>query len=147
MYNSTQIMLGIYAISAILLFLVTQLNNPAYVPKSFNVAGKYCFIGAPNFMWDFLRRYRGKNYYLNKTNNTNNIDSDVTPNCMLTIWGLSHVILYMILGWFVPDKFWETLLIGIAFEFLEKWSYDCHDILDIMWNSVGFLIGRYLRSL
>ena len=140
--NPYLLMVGIYTISAILLWLITQLNNSTHAPKSVAAVGKYCFITAPSFMWGFLRNNRGRNYYLN---NANGVDKDVTPNCMLTIWGLSHVILYMILGWFVPDMFWETFFIGIAFEYLEKNTFDCHDILDIMWNSIGFLIGKYFR--
>lgn len=131
MDNSYLLMFGIYAISAILLL------------QPFVTLGKFCFIKAPTFLWDFLRDNRGKNYYLN---NPNGIDKDVTPNCMFTIWGLSHVVLYMILGWFVPNMFWQTLIIGIMFEYLENWTYDCHDILDVMWNTIGFLLGKYLRS-
>lgn len=143
MNNSYALMFTIYAISAVLLFLITRSSDSPYVPNWVAPLGKFCFIQAPPSMWNFLRENRGKNYYLNKANG---LDKDVTPNCMLTIWGVSHIVLYMILGWFVPDKFWETLIIGILFEYLEKTFLDCHDPLDIMWNTIGFLIGRYLRT-
>lgn len=92
-----------------------------------------------NDWWTSLTQYRGKNYY---------IGLDKTPNrfCFATFWSMSHFILYAFLGYMAPDYFWTTFLIGAAFEWYEHEYYDCHDLLDIGFNTAGFLVGRLWRG-
>ncbi len=35
--------------------------------------------------------------------------------------------------------------IGVGFEIYEFYTYECHDALDIVFNTVGFLAGRAVR--
>jgi hypothetical protein len=42
--------------------------------------------------------------------------------------------------------FVEGMVIGIGFEYFEYLFYDCHDLLDVGYNLLGFLTGAYLRK-
>lgn len=89
--------------------------------------------------WTSLTQYRGNNYY---------IGIDKTPNtsCFATFWSCSHFVLYLFLGYMAPDYFWTTFFIGGLFEFYEHKYYDCHDLLDIGFNTAGFVVGQFLRA-
>jgi hypothetical protein len=65
--------------------------------------------------------------------------------CLTTFWSASHFALYLALGMFAPSLFWQTFAIGATFEFYEKYAFDCHDVLDVAYNSAGFLIGKMAR--
>lgn len=87
----------------------------------------------------FFEQLRGSNYFLGG-------DIKYKKYCILTSWSLLHVVLYFLFGWFFPSMFWETLLMGIMFELVEWLTYDCHDLLDIGWNTLGFVMGSSLKS-
>lgn len=89
--------------------------------------------------WTSLTQYRGKNYYIG-------IDKTVNPSCFATFWSSSHFVLYFFLGYTAPDYFWTTFMIGALFECYEYQYYDCHDLLDIGFNTTGFLLGKLLRT-
>lgn len=85
---------------------------------------------------------RGKEYYIGAT----------TPEkrerlecCVVTFWGLAHFAFFLLVGFVCPDLFWPAFAIGCGFEAYEKVRFDCHDLLDIIWNTVGFATGRALR--
>jgi len=80
-----------------------------------------------------------------ENNNKNNIDNH--KYCLLTLWALTHVFLYMLIGFFCPDLFIPSFIIGVLYEIIEKYSYECHDVLDIVYNSVGFGIGFGINKL
>ena len=86
---------------------------------------------------------RGDNYYI----------AAMTPEkqkqlnkCLFSFWGLTHFILYVFIGYFAPDLFYETFIVGIVFEVFEFYKYDCADPLDIVWNTLGFIVGKSLRT-
>lgn len=81
---------------------------------------------------------RGDNYYINS--------SKTSEKCMMTFWGFTHVLLYTILGFLFPDMFIQLFLLGIIFEIYEKYKFDCHDTLDIYFNTIGLLIGYTASS-
>lgn len=74
-------------------------------------------------------------------------------------WGLSHVILYIILGYLFPDKHFLFMLLSVIWEFVETylgihlksfknknksddaWWYG--RVSDIACNLVGYTIGDY----
>lgn len=89
----------------------------------------------------WLQKLRGNNYWLS-TGGTQQ-----PRYCLITSWAISHVALYAIIGYMFPDLFWQSLLIGIMYELLEWCTLDCHDVLDIGWNSLGFLIGATLKTM
>lgn len=104
-----------------------------------NILHQHCFLKGKHLL------PRGKNYYM--TPFTTDEMKKRTDNCILTFWGLTHVILYAFLGYFCPDLFLETFIAGFMFEAFEAQYYDCHDLFDIFLNTLGFGIGWTLRSL
>jgi len=112
--------------------------NTLLVKKSkLNDMHEYCLLkGEPPLP-------RGRNYYIS-VGATKAADFQ---HCIFTFWGLMHVIMYAILGFFCPDLFLETFLAGTLFEIYEAQYYDCHDLLDIGLNTLGFGIGYFLQTL
>lgn len=126
----------IYAISFVLVFAVSGIASK--IPKLNNLFQRCWFRGGLDTnKWKWLQELRGGNYYL--------LTMDKPKYCLLTTWGITHVLLYALIGFLYPNMFWPTLAIGIAFEVAETYL-DCHDVLDIMWNSLGFAIGVYLNK-
>ena len=66
---------------------------------------------------------------------------DYTRQCILTMWGLVHFIMYFLLGFLAPDLFWLSFTISIGFEVYEYYAWDCHDVLDIAINTSGLVAG------
>ncbi len=64
--------------------------------------------------------------------------------CAITIWHLSHLILHMIIGYFF--NIWVSLTVGLGFEMHEYINLDCADVLDPLVNTLGCLLGAYIKS-
>ena len=80
---------------------------------------------------------RGDNYLINKGK-----DSDV----LITGWNISHLLLYMIVGFLCPKLTILWLFIGILWEFLETFKeVDCYDYTDMFYNITGLYIGIFLH--
>lgn len=95
--------------------------------------------------------YRSPNYFCNEliketTPRNLEIRKKYRYTCMLTSWGVSHILLYIILGISCPSCFYETFIIGILFEIVEHYVWKCGDALDILFNSFGFLIGAHIST-
>jgi hypothetical protein len=129
-YALALLALGMYGITA-KIFNDNILNN---------ILDK-CFIPTPKGMKSFINVGRGSNYYLN------NKYATIPTKCLLTGWALAHIILYAIIGFNLPDMFWESLFIGILFEIIECTAYKAHDVLDVLWNTLGFFIGYLLNKI
>ena len=72
-----------------------------------------------------------------------------------SMWLLSHVIMYSVLGYAAPDMWWFCALLGIAWELVE---YVCEEVLllpyikyggltDLTANTAGFLAGMLINWL
>lgn len=136
--NSYQVLAFIYGISFVLLLFTgfVFLGFPN-IRKIFD----HCFISSPPALYDFVKNYRGSHYYLRPQIEY----TDAQQRCLYTSWALTHTILYFIIGFILPDMFWQSLIVGIIFEYLEDMQQDCHDILDVIWNSIGFILGAGFR--
>jgi hypothetical protein len=86
---------------------------------------------------------RGKDYFIDSMNNEK---EEEIKRCILTFWNLSHYLAYIIVGYLFPSMFIESMIVGIAFEYFEFLTYNCHDGLDILYNALGFITGMYLRN-
>ena len=84
---------------------------------------------------------RGRSYIVDGSEETNKKISE----CFITFWGVTHFMLYAVIGFFCPDLFWQTLAMGIGWELYEYEVFDCHDTLDIFLNTAGFLVGRAIK--
>ena len=89
---------------------------------------------------------RGKGYFL-KNGKQNAEQCDNLKYCVFTMWSFMHFIFYILIGFFCPSLFFLTLSIGIIFEIFEYFTFDCHDILDVVYNSSGFGVGYLLHKL
>lgn len=109
---------------------------------SMNDVHESCFL-ASDYMKDYSDSpLRGKSYYIGVGDEKN----AAVKRCAVTFWGASHYVLYFLLGLLVPDAFWETFIIGVAFEVYEYHKFDCHDAIDIALNSLGFVTGAAIRE-
>lgn len=87
-------------------------------------------------------RYRGKNYHIG---NMDEIKEKEVKDCLVTFWSMTHLLLYMGLGYLCPSYFWLVSGIGIGFEILEYYVWDCMDPMDIIFNTIGFGLGTSLK--
>jgi hypothetical protein len=136
-------LIGVYAASfAALMFITSMLWSGWFKPVE-NLF-ETCWVGKSkkgtgDDMPSKLGRIRGSNYFLTPQGRHSGY-------CLVTSWAISHVMLYAVLGYMFPERFWETFAIGALFEAAEWVVMDCHDVLDIVWNSMGFFLGYCLQK-
>lgn len=131
-------LLGVYAAAfAVLAFVTSMLFSGWFKPveRLFET----CWLGNNTHgkgddLPSKLGRIRGSNYFLTPSGRHSGY-------CLVTTWAVTHIALYAVLGFLFPNRFWETLAVGVVFEGLEWLTFDCHDMLDVVWNSLGFLLG------
>lgn len=107
--------------------------------KSLENIFQKCWVGEGKD-WFNLGKWRGKNYTLT-------LSGAMKKYCFMTSWAITHLILYAIIGFFFPKMFWTAFLVGVLFELSEWFLLDCHDVLDLFWNSLGFFIGAGAKVL
>lgn len=100
---------------------------------------------------NIIKNGRSSSYFINTMvpeKNPENVEQRTIyqEKCVLSYWGISHFILFMIFGMIAPSFFVPTLIFGILFEILEHYVWDCGDILDVAWNSLGFLTGMCIHK-
>lgn len=110
-----------------------------------------------NKCYEFFEFCRGNNYNLQHSDMNGNVketetntDSSSSPSSssyhLITGWNASHVLLYGILGFVAPDLWWLYFVVSIYWELFEVKS-ECHDMMDLIWNSLGLLSGMTLRNM
>jgi hypothetical protein len=130
-------------LTAVIIYIVAYLYSLwfatwAHVRTSkLNNLHKSCLYRCPTCT--NITKYRGDNYYIS-------IGKGKQSDCLFTFWSFMHMLIYAALGYFCPNLFWETLIAGISFEVFEYGVYDCHDPLDVLYNTIGFGLGYYLRT-
>ncbi len=93
-----------------------------------------CIIKAKNVG----ARTRGASYQLSSRT------TGYFKHCLLTQWNVIHAFTYFLFGLLFPNQFILFLTIGILFEIYEAIVYDCHDVMDIAVNSLGYVCGSQL---
>lgn len=139
MKRSLEQLLGLYAVTLLGLVFVTSMLFSGWFTSVERLFGK-CWLGQkkPGVGDETpLKRIRGSNYFLTPSGQHQGY-------CLVTTWAVIHIALYVVIGYMFPDRFWETFAIGLLFEGAEWITFDCHDLLDVAWNSIGFIIGQYL---
>jgi hypothetical protein len=111
--------------------------------KPLNELFEHCWTGSVQ-SGGWLQRLRGGNYWISVTEDQRIKRS--SRYCLMTTWAITHIVLYAIIGFLFPTLFWPTFMIGVAYEVMEWITFDCHDVLDLVWNSIGFLIGASIRT-
>jgi hypothetical protein len=142
--NQYVIMGILYLISSILGSIVQYLllTEHSYT-AGLNKYTQECLYSGHSKISKLLSSTRGSDYYLSSEKYK---FLDNTP-CLVSWWAFTHVILYLFIGFFCPDLFVPSLIIGILFEIGECLFFKCHDILDVFFNSFGFGIGYQINNL
>jgi len=110
--------------------------------KKFKDVHEGCLMGCPSGA-EVLTSARGGNYYIGANDPA---QQNSLKGCFATFWSGTHFMLYLLLGYFCPDLFWHTFIIGASFEYYEKHAFDCADPLDVLFNTTGFLLGRFINE-
>ena len=158
MYNSSRtiqyIILGfIYILSFLFVLFINKMLSIEHTHGDglYKLVYECIFFNETNFCKK-LTSTRGKKYYTisgNKKSINAEDDKKFEKNqeyCLVSLWALTHTYLYIIIGFFCPNLFIESLIIGALFEYFEKVKWDCHDGLDVIFNSFGFIIGYLLNK-
>lgn len=129
------------ALSLIYIFYLTpfmQKNRNILIFKYLDDLNKSCFLDCNNKICrEFVRIGRGHKYFLwGKKEEQFEISS-----CILTFWGLSHIIFYFIVTYLLPQYYIEIFLISVLFEIVEFKLFTCHDIKDIFLNIIGIIFA------
>lgn len=122
-----------------LMTYLTTTRFASYINKAYS----YCYISCEHPICKLLLRFRGKDYFLTFGEGS----EKRIKSCMLSLWGILHILLFAIIGYFIPNILWEVILVSILYELAEYTLYNCHDALDILLNVFGYLIGVYLQRL
>ena len=139
-YGQTRVLFVIYGIAYVYSIHFAPFLAKHAPTSSWNQIHERCYRDAPPMLKGLLSA-RGTQYIIGDESQSASLE-----NCLLTFWGTSHGLLYLILGYLCPKLFWPTFWIGVGFEVYEKLQYDCADPLDIVWNTMGFMIGRYVST-
>ena len=89
----------------------------------------------------FVKTCKGSDYWLDSG------DCKFEYDCFMSIWELTHIYLHIIIGYYLDLRY--SLAIGVGFEFYERYSYNCENLMDIIWNTLGCVIGgtcRYIKQ-
>ncbi len=107
-------------------------------PKSqWNEMHEQC-VSKTSIMPKWMLRGRGNSYIIGGSSASTGL-----RECTLTFWGMTHFLLYFVIGVQCPQYGLLANILGVLFELYEWKVYDCADPLDIVWNTTGFLIGRH----
>jgi hypothetical protein len=141
--------ISVLTLSLFIIFIIVSLAycfhiTPALAKRNDKLSQKItkinesCIFGCSTC--DKYTKTRGKDYFIGKKF----LDEEI-KRCVLTFWGFSHYLTYIIVGYLFPSMFIESMILGIAFEYFEYVVYQCHDGLDVVYNGLGFLTGQFLR--
>lgn len=67
-------------------------------------------------------------------------------SCLFSVWALSHMLLYVVIGLIIPEHYVIAITVGVLFEIFEHIAWNCGDVLDVLWNTIGFCIGAYINK-
>ena len=113
------------------------------LPIIFPKHRQHCVLETKNSsIKNVIDKLRNDNYYIHVNKNA----SAKKKECLVTEWHISHLVVYMIVGYLVPKRYLLIIFMGIMWEGMEL-RWDIADAMDIFWNILGVGIGvgsRYL---
>jgi len=122
-----------------LMLYLTKTKYSSFIKNAYT----NCYINCKNPFCKYILQFRGDDYFL-----TFGDEKETrVKTCLLSLWGVLHFILFTIIGLFVPNVFFEVVIVSILYELIEYLLYNCHDALDILLNISGYLLGTYLKSI
>lgn len=102
---------------------------------------RQCYFECHLPLCEWLTQFRGRRYFLT---NGDEEERERVKYCMLSLWGVLHFVLFVLIGFFVPNIGWEVLGASLVYEGGEYLLYRCHDLLDVGINMAGYLVGSAL---
>lgn len=136
-YVTALIISGVGMLTVEVMYYLTKTTYAPPVVKAFT----QCYFQCDHPICNKLNQYRGRHYFLTPTAPIK------LEQCMISLWRVLHVILFIALGFFVPNIFPEIILGSIIYESAEYYICKCHDPLDIIANLIGYGIGVYFSHL
>jgi hypothetical protein len=129
---------GMYVILCIVCIILVHFIDTIPTIRELQYYNEGCVIGcSSNVCRHVTDKSRGGNYYLGD-NKFKNLD------CIFTVWEFSHVFFHAFIGFFFNIQ--TSLGLSITWELWEHYSYrNCGNILDILWNFLGYCLGFGLR--
>jgi hypothetical protein len=144
----------IYGVAFSLVLLVNYILSKTHrYNDGLNKTIYNCLVSYESKATELFTSCRGKNYYSisGPVKNAHPEDKALfdynQKYCITSLWAFTHIYLYVLIGFFCPSLFWLTFIGGAAFEVFEYFKWGCHDIVDVLYNSLGFFIGYYLNGL
>jgi hypothetical protein len=92
-----------------------------------------------------LIEYKGDNKFIIYFTRDISHEGKIHGPRVFTIWNLSHVIYFAIGSYLFPEKRLLLWTLGLLWELIEVY-WQIMNPLDIIWNSIGILIGMFLHS-
>lgn len=120
-------------------YLVSKCDKPWC--KKVNRMNNKCYYS--NESLKFLTKWRGKGYCITDIDDKERLESS---RCIFTLYGIGHIVMYIIIGYYARDCFWEAMIAGILVETFEGVALNCHDALDVLYNLIGFVVGYSLYN-
>lgn len=74
------------------------------------------------------------------------LDEEIIPE-LLTGWQLTHLFTRILCGFIAPQYYLLMFSVDLTWEFSEFFLWKNHNWLDLVWNSIGIIIGICFRSL
>lgn len=87
-----------------------------------------------------IEKTRGEKYFISMPESK----QSYMKSCIVTFWSVAHLLMYAVLTYLVPSFYIEFFFIGVAFEIYEYYKFKCHDVNDIIFNTLGIFLGKYL---
>ena len=149
--NQAYILMFLYTVCGvgfIIAYLIKKYSKK--YNKAIDKYNQLCMLYDKSNIVQKITNYRGIQYYFNGHLDNNNDKKTILYKrkyCVVTFWSMSHIILYTLIGFFCPSLFIPSFVFGVIFEGLEKKFCRCHDLFDIIYNTLGFGIGYILNKL
>jgi len=70
----------------------------------------------------------------------------VRNRCVLTFWGMTHLLLYTVIGFVAPGTWLVAYLVGLVYECVIERANRVNCPFDLIWNAVGLVVGIALRK-
>jgi hypothetical protein len=130
---STLVIIGITMY--ILIFYLDWILPKNIIKKIHNYTESCVISCKDDKICEHVNRFRDDGYYL--------FDNDNSESCIITKWEISHFFTHMFLGYFT--NIYISMPINIGFEIYENKFYNCGSYLDLIYNTLGFILGFYLK--
>ena len=136
--------LAVFVVLIVLYLIIFQVSKILLDRSEYaNQINKICVINCNNneTLKKFVKHCKGSDYWLDSGS------CQYTDNCFMSLWELTHIYLHIFIGYQLDLRY--VTAIGINFEIYEYFAHRCENKMDIVWNTLGGIIGgtcRYIKQ-